>query len=182
MNTKTKTIVGIVAFIILIIFASIAYKLISINYKPESSNSISGDVIPAENFSVTDGNGNIVQLSDFLGKPIVINFWASWCPPCKEEMPDFNKVYGEVKDDVVFMMINATDGQRETIEKAKAYLEKDGYDFPVYFDTENQNAQYTYGVSALPSTLFINKEGNIVSAYQGAINEETLIKAVNEIR
>lgn len=182
MNTKTKTIVAIVGFIILIIGASTAYKFISKNYKPESSNSIPTDEIRSENFSVTDREGNIVQLSDYAGKPIVINFWASWCPPCKEEMPDFNNVYGKVKDDVVFMMINATDGQRETVEKATVYLEKHEYDFPVYFDTENQNAQYTYGVTALPSTLFINRGGIITNAYQGAITEDILMEEVEKIR
>ncbi|MEG2295635.1 MAG: TlpA disulfide reductase family protein, partial [Oscillospiraceae bacterium] len=159
MNTKTKSLLGIVAFIIFIILAGVTYKLISENYKPESLSSNIADEIKAEDFSVTDKDGNMVKLSDFFGKPIVVNFWASWCPPCKQEMPDFNKVYGELKDDVVFMMINATDGQRETVKKANSYLEEHTYDFPVYFDTQDQNAMYTYGVSALPSTLFINKDG-----------------------
>ena len=82
-----------------------------------------------------DYSGAEVNLSDYFGKPIVLNFWASWCPPCKEEMPDFNAAAQE-HTDIQFLMVNMTDGDRETVEIAKEYVEAQGFTFPVFFDTE----------------------------------------------
>ena len=127
----------------------------------------------APTFSVVDAEGNKVHLTDFYGKPIVVNFWASWCGPCKSEMPDFEEAFQTYGDDVNFLMVNMTDGVRETTEVAKAYITSQGYTFPVYFDVE-QNAAMTYGVTSIPSTYFIDKDGYAVAYAQGAINSEVL--------
>ena len=73
----------------------------------------------APDFSVTDGDGNEVKLADCLGKPVIINFWATWCPPCRSELPAFETLYGKYGNDVVFMMIDLSDGYRETPEIVK---------------------------------------------------------------
>lgn len=78
--------------------------------------------ILAPDFTVYDLDGNEVHLSDFIGKSIVLNFWASWCSPCKMEMPDFNEKYLEIGEEVQFLIINMTDGSRETIETASAFI------------------------------------------------------------
>ncbi|MBP3544577.1 MAG: TlpA family protein disulfide reductase, partial [Lachnospiraceae bacterium] len=70
--------------------------------------------VPAPDFTVIDAEGNEVKLSDMRGKPVVVNFWASWCGPCKMEMPEFEEVYKELGDEVHFMMVNLTDGWQET--------------------------------------------------------------------
>ena len=124
-------------------------------------------------FEVLDYNGNKVKLSDFAGKPIVVNFWATWCYYCKEEMPDFNKAYAEYPD-VVFLMVNATDGVSETVESAKKYVEREGYDFDVYFDT-NEEALYAYGVTSFPSTYFIAPNGNL-AAYRIGMLDYAMLK------
>ena len=130
--------------------------------------------IEALDFTVLDHDGNAVKLSDYIGTPIVLNFWASWCPPCREEMPHFNKVSEEYpKDELVFLMVDLVDGGRETIEKGKAFVEENGYTFTVLFDTE-QNAAATYGISSLPTTIFIDKDGYIAGGVRGGIDEETL--------
>lgn len=131
---------------------------------------------PAPDFTVIDYDGNEVSLSDLFGIPIVLNFWASWCAPCKSEMPDFDAAYAE-HDDVIFMMVNMTDGLRETVETAKAHVEDEGYSFPVYFDTEYSAAE-AYVVYSLPTTYFIDKDGNLVTRAVGMIDAETLEKGI----
>ena len=96
-------------------------------------------------------------------------------------MPHFNTQYANVKDDVVFMMVDLVDGQRETQEKGQKYVKDQAFDLPIYFDNEQQ-ASNAYGISSIPDTLFIDSEGNIVNAYQGAIDEGTLIAGINSIK
>lgn len=142
--------------------------------------SASDNRIEAPDFTVFDADGNEVRLSDFKGKPVVVNFWASWCPPCKAELPDFQKVYDETGEDVVFLMVNLVDGQRETLEIATRFVEENGYTFPVYYDT-NQDAAIAYGISSIPTTLMIDKDGYIVTGQQGQINEAALRKGIGMI-
>lgn len=145
------------------------------------SNSHNPEVTAAPDFTVTDASGNVVQLSDFLGKPVVLNFWASWCGPCKSEMPDFESAYVEYGNDIHFLMVNLTDGYQETVELAQEFINEQGYTFPVYFDTENQNATITYGVFSIPTTYFIDAEGNFVAHAKGALDMETLQKGISMI-
>lgn len=129
--------------------------------------------VKAPDFTVYDGEGNEVRLSDYQGKPVIINFWASWCGPCKSEMPEFQAAYEEYGQEIEFLMVNLTDGYRETQEKAEEYLEEQGYTFPVYFDTDS-DAAITYGVMGIPTTYFIDAEGNAVAAAASALDGETL--------
>jgi thiol-disulfide isomerase/thioredoxin len=184
MNTKTKTMLGLAAFLIFLGVAYYGYTALSKSYKPQTQSTTSSQQIQktaAPDFTVFDEKGNKVKLSDFKGKPVVLNFWASWCPPCKGEMPHFDKAYESAKDNVVFLMVDLTDGERETQEIGQKYVKDQGFHFPVYFDKEQQAAA-AYSISAIPDTFFIDKDGNVVKAYQGAIDEETLTAGIRLIQ
>ena len=188
MNAKSKTLIGLAIFAIVLVAAYFGYNALAKANKPvgtstqaSSQSERTKETFPAPNCTVFDAQGNEVKFSDFAGKPVVLNFWASWCPPCKSEMPHFNKIYAEVKDDVVFMMVDLVDGQRETQASGQAYIDEMGYEFPIYFDNE-QDAGNAYGITSIPTTLFIDASGNIQAGYQGAIDEETLVAGINKIK
>ena len=133
------------------------------------------DKVMAKDFVVYDEDLNEVKLSDYKGTPVVLNFWASWCPPCKSEMPSFNEMSKKYsKDKVAILMINLTDGQRETMSIAKQFIKDNNYNMKVLFDNK-MNAVNSYNISAIPRTIFIDKDGYIVEDNPaGIISEEEL--------
>lgn len=136
--------------------------------------------VEAPDFTVVDADGTEVKLSDYVGKPIVLNFWASWCSPCKSEMPEFNAAWEELDGEVQFLMVNMTDGARETVESAQEYVEGEGFTFPVLFDTKSE-AAIAYSAYSLPTTYFIDAEGYVTARAVGAIDGETLQKGLDLI-
>ena len=181
MDKKLKTVIAIAVFAIFLVGAYLGYNALADAIKPSGVTDQSDPSLnAAPDFTVYAADGSKVKLSDFLGKPVVLNFWASWCPPCKSEMPHFNSVYAEVKDDVVFMMVDLTDGSRETQERGQAYIDEQGFSFPIYFDLD-LDAGNAYGITSIPTTVFIDAAGNVVTGYQGAIDEDTLRASIGLI-
>ncbi len=137
-------------------------------------------VYPSLDFTVYDANGNAVTLSSLVGKPVIFNFWASWCPPCKAEMPDLEEAYLEYGDRIHFMMINMTDGSQETVSTAQAYIDGQEYTFPVYFDTD-MSAAITYSVTSIPATYFVDAEGNLIAYGKGMLSADNIRQGINMI-
>ena len=145
-----------------------------------SVNNEETELTLAPDFIMTDKDGNEVSLSDFRGKPVVLNFWASWCGPCKSEMPEFEEAYKTYGDNVHFLMVNLTDGVQETVETAQSFIDSVGYTFPVYFDTQYGGAM-NYGVSSIPVTFFLDAEGHAVAQAVGAMDAATLQTGIDMI-
>lgn len=183
MENKKKLILIIVSLIFLIVIGKFGYEYLSGNYMPvgtESDKESSGTK-KAPDFQVYTENGEVVKLSDFKGKkPVVINIWASWCGPCKAEMPYFERVMKEYGDDVEVLMINLTDGQRETKEKALSYLKENNLEMKVLFD-EKLSATNAYLVQSVPRTIFIDINGDIVKDKIGLISENTLNEYIKKL-
>ena len=145
-----------------------------------AAESSSSEELPfAWEFEMKNSDGETVKLSDFVGKPIVINFWASWCPPCKGELPAFDEVYQEYQQRVNFIMLNLTDGVKETEESARAFYDESGYTFPIYFDDQLQGA-YAYGAYSIPLTVIITAEGRIKEQHAGMLDKQSLISLFSE--
>ena len=124
----------------------------------------------APDFYMLDSEGNTVNLSDLFGKPIVLNFWASWCPPCKAEMPDFEEAY-KSNPDVQFIMLHCT--AYDTMNDGKQFISDNGYTFPVFFDTTGTGVA-NYKIESFPTTFFIAANGEIVTYKVGMLYPEEL--------
>lgn len=192
LSEKKKTIMMIVAFIIIIFVVAILYNFLAGEYNKknennQNTNSIAENMdeqekVKATEFVVFKEDGSKVKLSDVRGKkPIIINFWATWCEYCKKEMPDFEEAYVNEKDNIEFMMINFTDNQQETLETAKTYIEENGFSFPVYYDMI-LDAVYKYEAFSLPLTIFIDKDGYIYRVNKGLITKDKLNSYIEELK
>ena len=156
-----------------------AQQLASQN-EAEPEDGETAEKVAAPDFTVYDAEGGEIRLSDYSGKPVVLNFWASWCGPCKREMPEFQAAFEELGEDIAFLMVNMTDGSRETVDTASSFVEEAGYTFPVYYD-QDMDAASAYGAYSLPTTYFIDADGFVIARAAGAIDGETLQTGIDMI-
>ena len=142
----------------------------------EPTEATEPEPIPAPDFTVLDWDGNEVKLSDYIGKPIVLNFWAHWCGPCQMEMPEFNAKHEALGGEVVFLMVH----EGADVESGKEKVLDGGYTFPVVFDTDS-SAGNLYGITAFPTTFFIDAAGNLQAYYMGAMDASLLQQGIDLI-
>lgn len=181
-----KLSIWLLAFAVVIVGAYVLYNDLSAQVElgglatEATAEAAEEEPAPAPDFTVYDLEGNAHKLSDFQGKPVILNFWASWCGPCKSEMPDIEAAYQEYGGKIHFLIVNLTDGYQETLESASSYIAEQGYTFPVYYDTDSQ-AAYAYNTSAIPVTYFIDAQGNFAAYYNGAMSESILQQGIDTI-
>lgn len=139
----------------------------------QAAREIEGRPAPEVTFQTFEGER--ASLADYLGRPLVVNFWASWCPPCVVEMPEFEKVHQEVGDRVTFLGMNTQD----TRDDAAKIVEETGVTYDLARDPDAE-AFEAFGVYAMPSTFFISPDGVIVDTFAGPLTREALTDRIRQ--
>ena len=139
--------------------------------------------VPAPDFTLLDQYGNSHTLSDYKGKTVFLNFWATWCPPCRAEMPEIQEIYeeyGENNSDVIILGIASPEvGQEGSAEDIAAFLSENNYTYPVVMDTDGIMSYY-YGISAYPTTFMIDKDGNVYGYVPGQITKDIMQSIIEQ--
>ncbi|MDF2882927.1 MAG: alkyl hydroperoxide reductase/Thiol specific antioxidant/Mal allergen [Clostridiaceae bacterium] len=150
----------------------------------KNNNSFSTEVnkevlkVQASDFKLQDLSGKNVSLSDFKGKKVYLNFWATWCPPCKGEMPDIEKLYNETKNsDLVILAIDIGE-DRDTVQ---SFLKSNNYNFNVLLDMDQSTAS-KYNINGIPTSYFINKDGTISAKRVGAMSLSEMKSYIDSIK
>ena len=150
-------------------------KVIKVTTPAQESASVE---FKAADFLVYDENDNTIFLSDYAGKPIIVNIWATWCGPCVGELPHFEKLYKQYGDKVQFLMVNCE--YREDFEYVKEFIDEEGYTFPVYYDF-SRSANTAYGTGYIPVTVAISKKGEVIYHDSGSLDEASLKTLIDEV-
>jgi len=137
----------------------------------------------APEITLNDLNGQAVNLSNYRGKVVVLNFWASWCTPCKAEMPALNKTAQQFASgsDAVLLTVNLTDGSRETVDTVRKYITDNRYSLSVLLDTQSRAAN-AYNITSMPTTYIIDKQGVIVNYIVGPTTKDSLHAYVDQLK
>lgn len=134
----------------------------------------------AKDFTAYTDDGEPVRLIEKRGKPVVVNFFASWCGPCKMEMPHFDEAAKAYAGQIEFMMVNLCAYGNDTKENAKKMIADGGWTFPVYFDTDG-SATVAYNVRSMPTTIFVSADGELVGQQIGAMSAAQLQAQIDKL-
>ena len=149
-------------------------------FEPDDEDEEDPSLEAAADFTLKDRFGVEHKLSDFYGKPIIINFWATWCPPCQAELPYFNEAYTRYQDHIQFLMVDLGDGSSSSDSNTIQFVDENGYSFPLFFDSYGEGAQ-GYDITAIPFTVAINAHGQIVTTHLGSMSEQELAEIMKQL-
>lgn len=180
---RRSRVATILPLLLAVVAVGLAAKLF-IDSQDASSVSLPGAVtspykftagMPAPEFTLQSAEGSQVSLADFRGKKVVVNFWATWCPPCRSEMPDMEQIHKE-RNDVVVLAVNV----QEAKPPVRDFADKYGLTFRIPMDTAGEVTK-TFGIQSLPTTFFIDPEGNVASFNMGALNKSAIARRLDQI-
>lgn len=147
---------------------------------PEEQPEAEADADLPPDFTLTDQYGKTHRLSDYRGKVVFLNFWATWCPPCRGEMPDIQALYEKELADVVILSVAAPGYKNEQdADGVKAFLDENGYTYPVLMD-EGGSVLQTYGVTAYPTTFLFAKNGTVFGYVPGAMSAALMQSVIDQ--
>lgn len=181
---KYKNLAILLIGLMLIIFSFfiLNHKMTKHKDKTVTSNSVSSSYLNKESVrqelidaTLKKSDGTEVHLQELNDKPIFIVEWASWCPHCQKELPVIENLYQKYKDKIHFVMVNATDGQKETSESAKLYIETKKFTFPYYLDEKLSFAKQM-NITEVPTMLFSTKSGQVLKTVKEEISQTDLEK------
>ena len=182
-SNQTTIIMAVVGVLLLGLAVGAFLYLPKAQAQLQQQQQLGGALVPVElnkpgiDVTLTDLQGNPVKFSDYKGQVILYNAWATWCPPCKEEMPVLNEYYNAHKDEG-FVVLAVEDG--EPLEDVANYVNSTGLDFPVWPDVE-WLASEAYGIKNLPTTFVLDKNFNIRLTWTGAVTRQTLEEYVTPL-
>ena len=134
----------------------------------------------AADFTVYTATGEEVRLSALRGQPVIVNFFATWCPPCKAELPDFDSAAARYGDRICFLMVDLLGGYSESVAGTQQFTEENGYSFPLYFDITGEAAD-AYSVTSIPTTLAVDAEGRLVYSHTGMLSAAEIETLINSL-
>lgn len=184
LGARKGVILNLVTKWVLILIGVVTLLAMVVTASPSKRGSATQTARPYDGYAAPDftlprlSDGQPVSLSQYHGKPLFINFWASWCPPCNAESPELVKAYAKYGSKVVFISINVT--HDDTLANVKTFLKKYNVPYPVLLDKQAKVSN-EYNVLALPTSLFVNRQGMIVARYSGAIPNPELISTLQRI-
>lgn len=209
MENKRGVIVAAIALVVVLVLAFVGYQVLAPKQaetqpaaqssQPQSADASQQQSQPSSQPQSQQSQKEPLKLADYdatvytadgqpkkmtelaAGKPLVINFWATWCSYCVQEMPDFQRIFHDYGDKISFAFVDSTDGRRETKEAAQSWLAENGLDdLPAYYDTD-LDATATFGASSLPSTVVVSSNGEILMAKPGRINDASMRSALDTL-
>ena len=167
----------------LLIFTAAMYGSNNNTLKSKSTNNnlfanAKSDMISdaAPNFTLYTLDGDEVKLSDYLGKVVILDFWATWCPPCRKGIPDLISIQNEYKDDLVVIGISLD--QPATQDQLIPFIESYGINYPIVLGDLEVSAAYG-NIQAIPTSFIIDQEGNIINKHIGLVPRSTLVEEIN---
>ena len=165
---------------LVILFSTIVFAGYLNGNEPENNSANHSSYVSdkAPDFSLKSVDGKIVKLSDFKGKVIILDFWATWCPPCRKGIPDLISIQNEYKNDVVVIGVSL-DGDK-TIKDVPGFAKEYGINYPIVYGDEKIVTAYG-GIQAIPTAFVIDKKGNIADQHVGLVDKSVYVNKIKEL-
>jgi len=151
------------------------HKAVVAQSQPETPS----DVVQAPDFQLATSDGSTMHLSDLRGKVVLLNFWATWCPPCKAEMPDLDAIHREYGPEHDFTVVGVNVGGEEA--EVNAFAKQHGITFPLLLDTNGSVTNNSYNIRSLPTSLIIDRAGNIRDAWIGQLTRKAMLDRLEQV-
>jgi peroxiredoxin len=168
-NFKIKVLILFIAGFLALLFLSTDFRNTpEVQSTSQTQQPANEELQDAPLFTLNDVDGNSVSLSDYHGKVVFVNFWATWCPPCRAEIPDFVKLIDKYGDDG-FVILGISVDQPADVHKIPGFVDQYKMNYPVLLDTRGEVVNLYGGVRAVPTTFVLNRDGKALGKIEGML-------------